>query len=64
MFVMRTVEFHSYNGWQWAKDNLLKIRDLERFKSENISCNIELEKGQIILHILKYSLFLKGLPRI
>lgn len=63
---MRTVEFHSYNGWQWAKDNLLKIRDLERLKSENIFCNIELEKGQIILHIklLKYSLFLKDLPRI
>lgn len=33
-----------------AKDNLLKIRDLERLKSKNIYCNIELEKGQIILH--------------
>lgn len=30
MFLMRTVEFQSYNGWQRAKDNLLKIRDLER----------------------------------
>lgn len=51
MLVMRTAEFYSYNGWQWAKDNLLKIRDLERLKSEHNFCNIELEKGQIILHI-------------
>lgn len=42
---MRAVQFHLYNGWQLAKDNLLKIRDLERLEGKNTYYNTELEKA-------------------
>jgi len=42
---MRAAEFHLYNGWQLAKDNVLKIRDLERLEGKNVSYIIELEKA-------------------
>lgn len=54
---------------QWVamgQGQLVKNKRFRKIKKQNHVCNIELEKGQIILHIQlqNYSLFNKGIPRI